>query len=67
MKKTFNIEGKISFNVDFDIEAVTEEEAVAKAIERLKDYYRLNVSGADHKLDSVKFDLDGYEYDEDEL
>jgi hypothetical protein len=44
----FNITGKISFYVDFDIEAESETAAIKEATERIKDYYRLNVSNAMH-------------------
>ena len=44
----FNITGKISFYVDFDITAESEKEALENAIDRLKDYYRLDVSNAMH-------------------
>lgn len=44
----FNITGKVSFYVDFDIEAESEIAAIKEATERIKDYYRLNVSNAMH-------------------
>ncbi|MBO6184222.1 MAG: hypothetical protein J6O88_05930 [Chryseobacterium sp.] len=59
----FNIHGKISFRVDFDIEAETEEEALKKAKEQLQDYYHLNVTGADHEKESVVIDIDSSEYE----
>ncbi len=60
----YNIQGKVSFEVDFDIEASTEEEALELAKEQLNDYYHLNVNGADHYIDSVKFNLDAGEYED---
>jgi len=60
----FNIQGKVSFNVNFDIEADSEEEALELAKEQLKDYYHLNVVNAEHNIDSVKFDLDAGEYED---
>jgi predicted small metal-binding protein len=46
----FNIYGKITFDVDFDIQAENEEEAIKKAVDQLKDYYRLDVKGAEHNI-----------------
>lgn len=44
----FNITGKVSFYVDFDIQSESESDAIKEATERIKDYYRLNVSNAMH-------------------
>lgn len=63
----FSIVGTISFDVDFDIEASSEEEAIKIAKEQLMDYYRLNVSNAEHDMESVEINIDAIEYeDEDE-
>jgi Zn/Cd-binding protein ZinT len=60
----FNIYGKITFEVDFDIKAENEQEAIKKSLEKLKDYYRLNVKGTDHNIDTVEIDIDAVEYED---
>lgn len=60
----FNIYGKISFSVDFDIEADNETEALAKATERIMDYYHLDVRNAYHTKNAVVVSIDANEYDE---
>ncbi len=60
----FSIQGKISFEVEFDIEANSEEEAIKLAIEELKDYYHLNVINAQHDINSIRFDLNACEYED---
>lgn len=60
----FNIYGKITFDVDFDIQAENEQEAIKKAIEQLKDYYRLDVKGAEHITESVDIDIYAAEYED---
>lgn len=57
----FNIHGNITFSVDFDIEAGSEEEALEKAKEQLIDYYHLNVNGAKHRNNSVVIDINAIE------
>ena len=57
----FQVYGKITIDVTIDIDADSEEEALAKATEELKDYYHLNVVNAYH--DDVKIDLDATEYE----
>ena len=59
----YNIQGKITFNIDLDIEANSEEESLELAKEQLKDYYHLNVINAKHDVNSIKFDLDSYEFE----
>jgi hypothetical protein len=60
----YNIQGKVSFNVDFDIEANSEEEAIELAKERIIDNYYLNSHGDLHNIGSEKFDLDAGEYED---
>jgi len=60
----YNIQGKVSFNIDYDIEADSEEEALKAFEYQLKDYYHLNVINAYHDIDSIKFDLDAGEYED---
>lgn len=60
----YSVCGKISFNVDFEIEADSEEEAVQKAKEMIEDYYHFNSIGSPYQDESeVKFNLDVYEYE----
>lgn len=47
-KKQFNIWGNIKLDVDFIIEATSEEEALKKAKEELNDTYSLDYFGAYH-------------------
>ena len=63
----YNVEGKISFAVNLDIEAENEEKALEIAKAQLKDYYHLDVRGADHILASVKIELDAFTYDDDDV
>jgi len=58
----YNIQGKVSFDVEFDIEANNEEEAIKLAKEIIMDNYCLNSNGDLHNIGSVKFDLDAGEY-----
>jgi hypothetical protein len=60
----FNIQGKISFDIDFDINADTEQEAIQKATELLKDYYHLNVSNAFHENEKIEVDAAEIEYED---
>lgn len=60
----FNIQGKVSFEVDFDIEANSEEEAIELAKERIIDNYSLDSHGDLHNIGSEKFDLDAGEYED---
>lgn len=62
--KEFSVLGKISFDVNFDIEAETEEEAMKKAKEYLKDMYHLDTIGAYHDPKDVEIDIDCIEYEE---
>jgi hypothetical protein len=62
----YEVEGKISFTVSIDVEADSEEQAIALARADLEDYYHLDVLGAYHNSDKVNFDLDAYEYEEEE-
>ena len=47
----YEISGKITLDVVFDIEAENYQDAINKAIEQLKDYYHLNVIDAYHNKD----------------
>lgn len=62
----YNIEGKVSFAVNLDIDADSEEKAIEIAKSQLKDYYHLDVHGADHILASIKIELDVFTYDDDD-
>jgi hypothetical protein len=52
--KEFNTIGTITFDFSIDVEALTEEEAEAKALEIVKNYYHLSVTGAYHQKDEIK-------------
>ena len=57
----YEISGKITLDVVFDIEAENYQDAINKAIEQLKDYYHLNVIDAYHNKDDVDIDLNAFE------
>lgn len=50
---TYNIWGKVTFDVDFEIEAKNETEARKIAKERINDMYHLDSVGALHSPKSV--------------
>lgn len=60
----YNIQGKVFFDIDFDIEANSEEEAIELAKERIIDNYCLDSHGDLHNIGSVKFDIDAGEYED---
>ena len=65
MEKEFNVHGKIVINVELDIEATSEEDAIKKAIEDFKDAYNLEVHGYYHQVDQVEYDdIHAIEYEE---
>ena len=59
--KTFTIDGKISFYVEFSIDAETEEQAIEKAKERILDYYHLEYMGGMHVLKTESIDISAEE------
>lgn len=61
----FQVYGKITINVELDIEAATEEEAIQKATESLKNDYNLDTIGYNHNPDTdVELDLNAIEYED---
>jgi hypothetical protein len=60
----YNIYGSVKFDVDFDIEADNETDALVKAVEKIMDYYHLNVVNAYHKKDLVSVSIDAIEYND---
>jgi predicted Ser/Thr protein kinase len=64
MPKEFNITGKLSIYVDFNIEADTEAEARRKAKTKLEDTYRLDNKGVLHNSEhGVEHKWDVYDDD----
>lgn len=63
MEKQFNVYGKIVINVELDVDAVTEEDAIKKAIEKFKQSYNLHVIGYEHEPEEVEYKLNAVEYD----
>ena len=59
----FCIYGNINFNVEFDIEAENEEQALKAAKEKLMDYYHLNVVNAVHNTKSVQVNINADKYE----
>lgn len=64
MEKDFQVYGTITIQVELDITAESEEDAVAQAIEALRDDYNLDVIGYSHIPEDVELDLTAIEYDE---
>lgn len=60
----YYVDGKITFDVELEIEANSEAEALKKAEERVKDFYHLNVHGADHDPNLVKLKFDATHEDD---
>jgi hypothetical protein len=65
MEKEFQVYGTITIQVEFDITASSEDDAVAQAIEAMKDDYNLDVIGYSHNPEDVDIDLTAIEYEED--
>lgn len=62
MEENYNIYGKITLNIDFDIYGINEEDALIKAKELLEDYFRLNVNNVPYLSDhGVEMDIDACE------
>jgi hypothetical protein len=64
MEKEFQVYGTITIQVELDITADSEEDAVAQAIEAMKDDYNLDVIGYSHNPEDVEIDLTAIEYDD---
>lgn len=64
MEKDFQVYGTITIQVELDITAESEEDAVSQAIEALRDDYNLDVIGYSHNPEDVELDLTAIEYDE---
>ena len=64
MEKEFQVYGTITIQVELDINANTEEEAIEKAKEQFKDDYNLDVSGYSHTPGEEEFDINAIEYSE---
>ena len=65
MEKEYRVYGTITIQVELDINANSEEEAIKQAKEILKDDYNLNVIGYHHIPDEdIELDLTAIEYDE---
>lgn len=59
----FNIQGKVILNIDWDIEANSEEDAIAKIKEKIIDMYNLNLVNTYHNKEETEFKLDAMELD----
>jgi hypothetical protein len=65
MEKEFQVYGTITIQVELDINANSEEDAIEQAKEILKDDYNLNVIGYHHvPEDDVEIELTGIEYND---
>lgn len=60
----YNVYGKISFEIDEEVEAESEVQAKELMIAKIMDYYHLDVSNAHHAQDSVELDLECIEYED---
>ena len=66
MEKEFQVYGTITIHVELDINANSEEEAIEKAKEQLKDDYNLDVHGYSHTPGDEEIELTAIEYSEEE-
>jgi|LakMenE18May11ns_1017448.scaffolds.fasta_scaffold8911469_1 hypothetical protein len=65
MEKEFQVYGTITIQVELDINANSEEDAIEQAKEILKDDYNLNVIGYHHvPEDDVEIELTAIEYND---
>lgn len=65
MEKEFNVYGTITIQVELDVVANSEEEAIELVKEQFKDDYNLNVHGYHHEPDKdVDLDLTAIEYED---
>lgn len=55
--KTFNIWGRFEVDVDFDVEAKNEKDAIKKAKQMITDAYHLDAVGGLHVSKSTSFSL----------
>lgn len=63
MSKEFNVDATITFEVNMDIEAETEEEANKLAKLQINDYHRLGkMKGSSHY--NVKYEIYANEYED---
>lgn len=64
MEKDFQVYGTITIQVELDITAESEEEAIEKAKEQFISDYNLDVNGYSHIVGDEEIDLTAIEYDE---
>ena len=64
MEKEFQVYGTITIQVELDITASSEEDAIEQAKEILKDDYNLNVIGYHHVPEDVEIELTAIEYND---
>ncbi len=64
MEKEFQVYGTITIQVELDIEANSEEEAIEKAKEQFKDDYNLEVNGYHHVPGEEEIELTAIEYND---
>ena len=66
MEKEFQVYGTITIQVELDITAESEDEAIEKAYKQFKDDYNLDVNGYSHIVGDEEIELFVNEYDNDE-
>jgi predicted small metal-binding protein len=67
MEKEFQVYGRITIDVELDVIASSEEEAIKQAIQSIKDGHHLDVIGADIQGSQVDYtDLSAIEYEDEE-
>jgi hypothetical protein len=64
MEKEFQVYGTITIQVELDIVANSEEEAIELVKEQLKDDYNLDVHGYSHTPGEEEIDLTAIEYND---
>ena len=64
MEKEYQVYGEITIQVELDINASSEENAIAQAKEIFQDQYNLDVIGYSHDVDDVELTLNAIEYED---
>jgi hypothetical protein len=64
MEKEFQVYGTITIQVELDIDASSEEEAIEKAKDQFTRDYNIDVRGYSHNPEEVEIELTAIEYND---